>query len=194
MYKIPAWDDFYEATKDRPPRQILIDAVKHVERSGLALDIGAGALNETKFLLKQGFEVTAIDSEPTSAKAARALANPKLHFHRVSYEKFSFPKQEYDLVAAIYALPFTPPEYFDKVMRSVLSSVKPGGVFAGHFYGEHDEWNSGTTNMSFVSKSAIQNYFKEFEMIDFDEREGEESADTGGTKYWHIFQIIARRK
>lgn len=193
MNPVPKWDKFYENSKDRPLRQLLLDTMEYVKRPGKALDIGAGALKESQFLLDKGFEVTAFDSEPAAAAIAKTIHNDKFHFQKASYSEFKYPQQEYDLVLAMYALPFTPPEQFDKVMRGVLGAVKPGGIFAGHFFGEQDEWNSGQNNMSFLSEPTLHALFKDFEELYLREQKGEDSTDSGGMKYWHIYHIIARR-
>jgi tellurite methyltransferase len=180
-------------TSGRPPRPILVDALKKVHHIGKALDIGAGALNETKYLLAQGFEVTAIDNEPRVAQAAKALNGAKLNFQPLSYQDFKFPNNHYDLVAALYALPFTPPKYFKKVVNSALGSVKPGGVFVGQLFGKEDEWNDGKTNINFVSKDGLINFFKNYDILSLDEEKGDGTTATGGRKFWHTFHIIAKK-
>jgi SAM-dependent methyltransferase len=187
------WDKFYENSKDRPLRQLLLDSMAYVKPPGKALDIGAGALKESRYLLDQGFEVTAFDSEPAAAEIAKTILDDKFRFQPASYWEFKYPQQEYDLVTAMYALPFTPPEQFDEVMRNVLDSVKPGGIFAGHFFGEQDEWNNRANNMSFVSEPALHKFFEGFDELSFCEQKGEDSTDSGGMKFWHIYHLIARK-
>jgi cyclopropane fatty-acyl-phospholipid synthase-like methyltransferase len=194
MTEVPQWSSFYESSKDKQPRQILLDALEYIPQPGTALDIGAGALNETKYLLQHGFEVTAVDSEPASARGAAAINDKKLHFVPASYEAFEFPKNHYDLAAAVYALPFTSPEQFDGVVSGVLNSVKPGGVFAGHFFGEQDGWNDGQNKVNFVSEEKMRGFFKDFDILSLEEEKAEGTTATGDTKYWHVYHVIAKKR
>ena len=190
----PEWSDFCKITSGRQPREILLKALGSVRHKGKALDIGAGALNETRYLLGQGFEVTAVDSEPVSAEVAARIQDEKLHFEAVSYEDFKFRKDSYDLAAALYALPFTPPEHFKAVVQKLLGSIKTGGVFVGQFFGPDDEWNDGSSRINFVSGSDVKDMFKPFEILSFEEEKGPGTTATGGTKYWHIFHVIAKKR
>lgn len=51
------WSSFIKETKNRSPRQITRTALPWVKNKGRALDIGGGALNDTKYLLENGFNV-----------------------------------------------------------------------------------------------------------------------------------------
>ena len=57
------WSDYIKKTKDRKPRSLLIESLNYVKNKGRSLDLGAGALNDSIFLLQSGFDsVTAIDN------------------------------------------------------------------------------------------------------------------------------------
>ena len=58
------WEDFYKITKDRPPWPLLVQAVSLLSQRKDALDLGCGAGRDTRFLLEQGFTVTAVDNDP----------------------------------------------------------------------------------------------------------------------------------
>jgi SAM-dependent methyltransferase len=194
MPEIPKWDDFVEVTTDKPHRVIIDEALKYMSPPGKALDVGAGALNESRFLLDQGFDVTAIDSTPAAAQVAGSIKNHGFHFEQSTYQDYKFPKNSYDLVSALYSLPFTPQQHFERVVHDVLDAVKPGGVFAGHFFGEHDQWNDGSGTVNFITPEQLDDFLADFEKLSINEEEGEQPADTGGSKYWHIFHVIARKK
>lgn len=190
----PGWDVFCQATKDRPPREILVKALELVPTTGKAIDIGAGALNETRYLLQKGFEVTAIDAEPSVAKEAKKLKNKKLHFHLTRYEDFDFPKNQYVLAVAMFALPFTNPSSFSSVLRNIFESLKSEAVFVGHFFGIKDEWNRKDSGINFHTKAQLVDLFKDFSILSLKEIEEEGKTATGQNKHWHFFEIIARRK
>lgn len=192
-YFVPKWDSFYEMTAGKPPRPLLLKGLKYVSRKDKALDIGAGGLNETKYLLDQGFQVTALDGEPSSAAAAKRMNNEKLHFYKANFEDFTFPTQEFDLAVALYTLQFTPRQHFDRVVKAVLDSIKPEGIFVGNLFGEDDEWNNGENQVNFVNETTAKAFFRDFNVLEWKEEKGPQYTDTGEMKYWHIYHIIAQR-
>ena len=57
------WKKYYKDTEGRPPRKELIEALEFVQNRDSALDLGAGAMQDSVYLLSQGFkEVIAVDS------------------------------------------------------------------------------------------------------------------------------------
>ena len=58
------WETFYSLTKDSPPWPSLVRVVSLLPQKGRALDLGAGAGRDTRYLLEQGFQVTAVDRDP----------------------------------------------------------------------------------------------------------------------------------
>ena len=193
------WKAYSERTKERPPRELLVKAVAYVPHKGQALDLGPGALNELNYLLEQGFQsVVAVNKDPLETDPvaqSRAAAFPKDRFaYRVgSFDAFDFKPDTYDLINAQYALPFSPPETFDRMFASLIASLKSGGIVTGQFFGPNDEWSSNT-NMTFVTRERAQQLLQDCEIISFKEVEGTDRLAVGGQKYWHTFHFIARKK
>lgn len=48
------WEDYFERTKNKPPRPLLLEAVTYVKEKGFALDLGSGALNDSLYLREHG--------------------------------------------------------------------------------------------------------------------------------------------
>lgn len=194
------WSRYSERTKDKPPRELLVKAMEHVRERGRALDLGPGALNESKFLLEQGFRsVIAVNKDPLETDPVakeRAGSFPRDRFeYRVStYDSFAFEMKAYDLINAQYALPFNPPETFDRMFESLTKSLKSGGMFTGQFFGPKDEWNDGTNAMTFLSREKVEELLRDFDIISFEEVEGSDRLAVGGEKYWHTFHVIARKR
>ncbi|MFZ2804704.1 MAG: class I SAM-dependent methyltransferase, partial [Patescibacteria group bacterium] len=105
---------------------------------GKAIDIGGGALKDTRYLLEQGFDVTVVDSEPSMAKIAESINSDKLHAVVSSFVDFDFPKNTFDVASAMFSLPFSPPETFDAVVEKIKMSLVEGGIFCGNFFGMMD--------------------------------------------------------
>jgi len=186
------WSDYYKATKAKPPRPLLVKALEYVSDKGKAIDIGGGALNDTRYLLNQGFDVTVIDKSPLMEDEVKNIPNDTLHAHITSFEDFNFPKEEYNLASAMFALPFTAPEHFNTVFSKIKDSLKKGGVFCGQFFGERDEWKTNF-NMTFHTKEQAQELLNGLEVISFKEDEKDDKTATGDMKHWHIFHVIARK-
>jgi len=138
----PNWEKYYEETKEAPPRQSLVRAIEFIQNKEKALDLGSGALNDTRYLLSIGFEhVTAVDKTPVAEQEVEKLPGGKVSYEVSSFEDFDFQENTYDLINAQYSLPFTSKENFNGVFNSVIKSLKLGGVFVGQFFGDRDEWN-----------------------------------------------------
>ncbi len=187
------WDNYYENTKNYPPSPLLIKALEYVETIGKAIDIGGGAtLKDTLFLLSKGFETTIIDKEEVIAEAASKVESDKLHYFISSFSNFDFPKDEFDVAAAIYSLPFTPQSDFEKVFEKVKSSLVEHGIFCGQFFGDRDGWKDNP-NLTFVTKETAMAILGDMDMIHFEEKEFDGKTADGSAKHWHVFDIIARK-
>jgi tellurite methyltransferase len=193
------WKIYSERTKERPPRELLTKAIGYVQHRGQAIDLGPGALNDANYLLEQGFQmVVAVNKDPLQADPvahARAAEFPKDRFaYRVStFDAFDFKPDTYDLINAQYALPFNPPETFDRMFASLIASLKSGGIVTGQFFGPNDEWSSNA-NLTFVTRERAQQLLQNCEIISLQEVEGTDRLAVGGQKYWHTFHFIARKK
>ncbi len=187
------WSEFIELTRDSPPREQTVRAADLVQRKRRAIDIGAGALNETRFLLTAGFrEVVALDREQLDKRAAQGLPRDRFTYIRLAFESYEFPDQAFDLVNAQYSLPFIRPAHFNRVFAAIRRSVAPGGIFAGQLFGDRDEW-MGDPTTTFRSRIAALSLFDSMEVIEFNEEEVDDETADGVPKHWHVFHVIARR-
>lgn len=186
------WSEYYEITKVKPPSKLLVKALEHITNKGKAIDIGAGALKDTRYLLEQGFEVTAIDKSPLMEQEAKALRNDKLHAFTTAFEDFNFPENEYDIASSMFALPFTEPVHFETAFNKIKSSLKKGGVFCGQFFGLNDEW-SKNPKMTFHTEAQVMELLNGLEILSFKEVEEDSATANGTPKHWHIFHIIAKK-
>lgn len=108
------WGTYYERTKHLPPQESLIEAEELVIQKDAALDIGGGALRDTRHILAQGWkQITVLDQEIQVAELAAELNDSRILCVTQNFESYPFPQNEYDLVNAQYALPFIHPTHFD---------------------------------------------------------------------------------
>lgn len=189
------WPGYFQATKNGPPRPLLVKALGYFKERNSALDLGAGAMNESRYLFEQGFsKVVAVDSEPKFFEFCEKLKSHNLTCIVSTFDKFNFPKEEYDLVNAQFALPFNPPETFGEVFSRIRESIRKGGIFAGQLFGIRDEWNKQGTGMTFHTKQEAEELFGEMDIIELEEVEKDDKTALGPAKKWHIFHVIARKR
>jgi hypothetical protein len=72
-----------------------------------------------------------------------------------------------------------------------VSAIKPGGRFAGQFFGIHDSW-AVNSDMTFHTEEQVRTMLEDFEIESFHEMD-EDGAAVSGPKHWHVFTVIARK-
>lgn len=182
---------YFNATKNAPPAPLLEEAILYAKGTE-ALEIGAGALNDSKFLLNKGWRVTAIDKSPLTAAAAREILSDQFKFIQTTFDQFDYPVEKFDLINAQWSLSFNSPETFDAVFLSIKSSLKKGGVFCGQFYGYKDGW-ANNKEMTFFTLEKVKKLFDGYEILKFVEEGEEIESVEGGKKHWHVFHVITKK-
>jgi trans-aconitate methyltransferase len=181
------WSEYYKGTVGNPPNPVLVKAVQYVQCKEKAIDLGAGALNETRYLLSFGFDVTTIDQSQIVEEETRKIDSVQIHPYTTSFEDFDFPKDAYDLAVSIHSLPFIEKD-FDKVFERIVLSLKIGGIFCGQFFGVRD-MRRNNTNRTFHTKEQVLELLHDFDILSFEEEER-----MRGDANVHIFHVIARKR
>ncbi len=182
------WSEWYDFTRAQAPSQLLVQALSYIDKTGKVIDIGGGALKDTKYLLRKGFDVTVIDQSPLLEKEANEIKGERLHPIITSFEDFQFPSDEYILASAMHSLSYCDPKHFDSVITNIKSSLKRGGIFCGDMYDSYDDWSKSIPR-AYQTEAEARNYLKDMEVLFFQEEETEK----GHTKHWRIFNFIARK-
>lgn len=159
----------------------------------MAVDLGCGTGRDTLALLERGWRVHAIDAqqEAIDRLLAVAPATDRLRVQVATFADAVWPAC--DLVNASYALPFCPPTEFPRMWRRIVSSLRPGGRFAGQLFGDRDGW-SGQAEMTFQTRKQAERLLAGFELEHFDEREEDGQTAVGEPKHWHLFHVVARKR
>jgi tellurite methyltransferase len=187
------WADFYQATKDSPHWPLLERAAALAGGAGHALDLGCGAGRDTRFLLANGWSVTAVDREPAAIALLGNLQQERLRAVCSSFEDFDYPPASYNLVSAQYALPFLAPPAFAGVFARIERSLAPGGVFAGQFFGPRDEWNKPENSMTFLAREQVEALLAGLTVHELMEEDRPGTTASGASKHWHVFHVLAQR-
>jgi SAM-dependent methyltransferase len=187
------WTDYFEQTKNQPPRSLLVEALKFDLNRDEAIDLGSGALNDSKYLLDQNFKhVVALDKEAVAQEFAKELPKEKFTYVISDFESYSFPLNTFDLVNAQYSLPFIKPELFENVFHNIVASIKTNGILVGQLFGDRDEWKN-KENMNFHTLAQAKAILSGFNILYFEEEEKDKPTAAGIMKHWHIFNFIARK-
>jgi SAM-dependent methyltransferase len=188
------WSQFYEKQGGRGVRPTFESAVAAWEGpAGTAVDLGCGDGVESRELAERGWQVLAIDSDPSVDERVRAGLSPDAA-GRVSTRCATFESlgelPRADLVYAGFALPFCDPTRFPYLWADIRDAIEPGGVFAGELFGPHDEW-FGRPGMNFHDRAGVEAMLTGLDVLQLveDDRRG---MSFEGPKHWHVFHIVAR--
>ena len=184
-----SWTDYYAKTRGRPPRATLLEALARFGgRTGLAVDLGIGGGRDALEMLERGWRVVGLDSEPAVLALPR---HPGLTIRREAFETARLPRA--DLVNASFSLPFCPPGAFPAFWQRIAAALRPGGRFAGQFFGPRDGW-FGDPGITFLAESEVRALLAPFDIESFDEEEDDAETPRGVMKHWHIFHVVARKR
>jgi tellurite methyltransferase len=188
------WSQHLMDTVAYAPSSLLVKALAHVARRDRAIDIGCGALRDTRYLLEQGFEeVTALDQEPGVAALAEALHSSRIRCVISSFVDFVFPQGSFDLICAMRSLPFVPPHECEATIEKIKQALVAGGIFCAHFFGPRDGW-SDRDHMTFHTKEQLMELFQDMSILLLDEQEFNGTLADGTPKRWHVFNVIAKNE
>ncbi|MBA2394537.1 MAG: class I SAM-dependent methyltransferase [Ktedonobacteraceae bacterium] len=183
-----SWDHFYQLTQDKSPSAGLVKAISLLGHTGEALDLGCGVGRDTRYLLAQGFQVTAVDREAKAIVTLASLSTPHLYPVQSTFEDFTFAS--YALINAHFALPFLQTGVFSTVFARLKRSLKPDGIFVGQFFGIHDTWNVAGNPMTFLTREQALAELVDLKIMEFEEEDADGETAEGTTKHWHVFHII----
>ncbi|MET4716102.1 hypothetical protein ABIF63_000205 [Bradyrhizobium japonicum] len=179
---------------NRKPNPLVVDALKSMPfRCGRALDIGAGALSDTRHLLQAGMTVDAVDTDPLTAKLAARLGHPCLNAMHEDVRRIAIPPAAYALIVAIHVLPFLPRVECSAIISAIINGLADDGILCGTLFGVRDGWAGNRALMTFVSKSEAASYFTHLLPIVFSEAEYDGIDAYDRPKHWHVFRFILRK-
>lgn len=129
-------EKYYENTKNALPHENIKEFIKISNKPGKAIDLGCGTGRYTVFLIKNGWEVLAIDREDNMDMISNKLEPEELNrfkFISKNFEKIEL--EENNLVVANFSLPFCRKEYFDELWDKIVQSISKGRLFCWKLFG-----------------------------------------------------------
>ena len=188
-------EKYYENTKNALPHKNVKEFIKLEKKVGKAIDLGCGTGRDTVFLIKNNWNVLAIDRENTKEIIYDKLNEKEKNRFRFicqSFEEIELEKN--DLIVANYSIPFCSKENFNDFWIKIVESINKNGYFVGNFFGINDSWYNEKENVLFLSKEQVLKLFESFQLLKFQEVEKNGKTGLGQIKHWHTFEIIAKKK
>ncbi|MEW6471392.1 MAG: class I SAM-dependent methyltransferase [Actinomycetota bacterium] len=137
------WDERYsehdEAMWSGRPNGRLVAEVAGLS-PGRALDVGCGEGADAIWLARRGWAVTAIDISDVALRRARdaaELAGVAVDWVNGDVLQTPFPARSFDLVSMQY--PALPKAGGDPALRTLLDTVRPGGLLLAVYHDLDDE-------------------------------------------------------
>ena len=186
---------YYEKTKNSNIPENLRMFMNMKVEPGICIDLGCGAGRDSKFLIKNGWKVIAIDKEDTEKMIRSSLQEEEqnyLEFIKQDFEN-NIILQSCNLLVANSSLSFCNRKNFDDLWNKIVNSISKDGYFVGNFFGINDSWANGP-NMVFFTKEEVIKLFSSFEIINFKEVAKNGKTALGVEKHWHVFNVIAKKK
>lgn len=143
------WDELYQEkspTGSGKPSKIL-EKYAAGRTTGIALDLGCARGDDTIWMAKQGWIVTAVDISPTALAYAKTNATHNGVADKITFKQHdltkTFPDIQCDLISAMFLqTPFDFPRA--KVFKRAVAALRPGGLLliATHGWKNPNEMNS----------------------------------------------------
>lgn len=128
-------EKFYKNTKNAMPHENTKKFIEMKTKIGNAIDLGCGAGRDTIFLIKNNWNVTAVDRENTKNIIEENLNTEDLNRFKFMCQNFEEIKLEQtDLVVSNFSMPFCNKEYFENFWNNVVDSIKIGRIFCREFF------------------------------------------------------------
>lgn len=187
-------EKYYENTANANTNYTVKKFIELNVKPGNAIELGCGAGRDTIYLIKNGWNVLAIDREDVSSRIQSKLNKEEVKKFKFSQQKFENIKLEKNnLVVANFSIPFCNKKNFKELWNKINNSILKDGYFVGNFFGNNDEWKSTKEEMTFMTKKQVLELFENFEIIEIKEVEKDNLTGLGKMKHWHIFNVIAKK-
>ena len=193
----PDWKTFHRAAVGRPPRELLRRTLGFfsIEQRppGIAIDLGCGSGADTLEMLRHGWEVHAVDAEPSGlemlGQSVPEAMRGRIHTHTEKLESFAFPKC--DFIWAGYSLPFCTRDHWPALMQRAVAALRPRGRIAGDLFGNKHAF-AGNSDILVLSESRARRALADLVVEAFDVEDGYRPSGNEITR-WHAFGFAARK-
>lgn len=130
-------EKYYDNTEKNSPRKNVQKIIEIEPNPGKAIGLGCGAGNDTIYLIKNGWQVLAIDKEDVEGRIKKRLnqeEQERFRFKRQNFENATL--EENNLLVANFSLPFCNKNKFDELWNKINKSILPNRIFCRKLF-----WN-----------------------------------------------------
>lgn len=123
---------YYYNTENALPHPMVKKVIDMNIKPENAIDLGCGAGKDTIYLIKNGWNVLAIDKEDTKQIISSKLDNDeikKFRFARQNFENIKLEKTK--LLVANFSIPFCKKECFNQFWNKIVDSILKKRLFCG---------------------------------------------------------------
>lgn len=123
-------DLYYEKTQNSLPHKNIKEFIDMENKVGNAIDLGCGAGRDTVFLIKNNWNVLAIDREDTRDIIETKLDKNELKKFRFVCQNFeNIQLEKSNLIVSNYSIPFCSKNYFEEFWNKIVNSIEVGRIF-----------------------------------------------------------------
>jgi SAM-dependent methyltransferase len=192
------WPGYFAAVLGKGARDTLVAALDSFAQEGftggLAVDIAAGEGRDTLELLTRGWRVVATDGHPDAFSHLWPRVPEALRPNLTTIQE-DFAEMQVcscDLVNASFALPFCLPQHLPGLWSRIVSAIRPGGRFAGQFFGDRDTWAS-LPDRTHHSRDEVVRLLEGFDIEMMRVEERDDAPEVRNPKHWHMFHVVAKK-
>ena len=128
---------YYKNTKNALPHKNVQTVLEMDIIPGNAIDLGCGAGRDTIYLIKNGWNVLAIDKEETKGLIEEKLNENELKNFRFSLQNFqNVELEKNNLIVSNFSIPFCGKKYFKEFWNKIEESIEKGRIFCWEFFSE----------------------------------------------------------
>lgn len=129
--------EYYKNTKNALPHKNVQRVLEMDIIPGNAIDLGCGAGRDTIYLIKNGWNVLAIDKEETKGLIEEKLNENELKNFRFSLQNFQNVELENNsLLVSNFSIPFCGKKYFKEFWNKIEESIEKGRIFCWELFSE----------------------------------------------------------
>lgn len=189
------WQSYHERVGEIPNPIVVSVLKEYVHTREGALDLGAGNLRDSKFLIKQGFKrVVAVDFSQESY----AFLTEGIELEICPIQIYEPEANTFDFAVSCNTLFFLTFRSVTEVFRNVFEGLRSGGVFACNVLGSEDDWGvcGGGPSVSSFTEETLRSLCKDFKILDIGESRNHAHVNTPeglANKFWHQWSIVVQK-